>query len=220
MQFIIHKNAGTSLLKIEGELYTHLFKARRTKQTSKLLVRNLEDFYLHTYTITEISKKSATLMLIDSTLTQPKNPPKTHLIWAIIDPKNIEKTLPFLNELNVKKISFFYAEYSQKNFKIDLERLNRILENSSIQCGRFIKLEIEIFKNLQEICEKYNDFGVLDFGGETLKQNISLPILIGSEGGFSKKERELLKTRQIFSATNCNILRSESAAIYTASLLA
>ncbi|PZT48788.1 16S rRNA (uracil(1498)-N(3))-methyltransferase [Helicobacter valdiviensis] len=220
MQFVIHKNAGVSTLNIEGELYTHLFKSRRTRQSTTLLVRNLEDFNLYTYEILEIHKKYATLNLVSSTLTPPSNLPKTHLIWAMIEPKNIEKALPTLNELNVKKISFFYAEYSQKNFKLDFERIYRILESSCMQCGRFIKLEIEILKDLQEMCEKYQDFGVLDFGGEALRQGISLPILIGSEGGFSQKEREILKTRQTFSAKNCNILRSESAVIYTASLLA
>ena len=120
MQFIIHKNAGEATLKLEGETYHHIFQSRRTKKSESLHLRNLKDSNLYTYNITNLSKKDATLALQSSQNTPLKNPPKGHLIWAMIDPKNIEKTLPLLNELNLQKISFFYAEYSQKNFKLNL----------------------------------------------------------------------------------------------------
>lgn len=214
MQFIIHKNAGEATLKLEGETYHHIFQSRRTKKSESLHLRNLKDSNLYTYNITNLSKKDATLTLQSSQNTPLKNPPKGRLIWAMIDPKNIEKTLPFLNELNLQKITFFYAEYSQKNFKLNLERIQRILENSCEQCGRITLLEIEILENLQEVLEKYPNAGVLDFGGEELKCSLEIPILVGTEGGFSPKEREALKNNPKYTATSCNILRSETAAIY------
>lgn len=214
MQFIIHKNAGEATLKLEGETYHHIFQSRRTKKSESLHLRNLKDSNLYTYNITNLSKKDATLTLQSSQNTPLKNPPKGHLIWAMIDPKNIEKTLPFLNELNLQKITFFYAEYSQKNFKLNLERIQRILENSCEQCGRITLLEIEILENLQEVLEKYPNAGVLDFGGEKLKCSPEIPILVGTEGGFSPKERETLKNNPKYTATSYNILRSETAAIY------
>ena len=214
MQFIIHKNAGEATLKLEGETYHHIFQSRRTKKSESLHLRNLKDSNLYTYNITNLSKKDATLALQSSQNTPLKNPPKGHLIWAMIDPKNIEKTLPFLNELNLQKISFFYAEYSQKNFKLNLERIQRILENSCEQCGRITLLEIEVLENLQEVLEKYPNAGVLDFGGEELKCSLEIPILVGTEGGLSKKERGPLKNNPKYPATSCNILRSETAAIY------
>ena len=132
----------------------------------------------------------------------------------MINPKNIEKTLPFLNELNLQKITFFYAESSQKNFKLNLERIQRILENSCEQCGRITLLEIEVLEKLQEVLEKYPNAGVLDFGGEELKCSLEIPILVGTEGGFSQKEKKALKNNPKYTATSCNILRSETAAIY------
>ncbi|WP_279144080.1 16S rRNA (uracil(1498)-N(3))-methyltransferase [Helicobacter pullorum] len=214
MQFIIHKDAGNESLILEGEAYHHLFHSRRTKKTESLQLRNLRDYYCYTYSIADLSKKYATLKLESKLETPPQNPPKGHLIWAMIDPKIIEKTLPFLNELNLQKITFFYAEYSQKNFKLNLERIQRILENSCEQCGRITLLEIEVLENLQEVLEKYPNAGVLDFGGEELKCSLEIPILVGTEGGFSKKEREALKNNPKYTATSCNILRSETAAIY------
>ena len=67
--------------------------------------------------------------------------------------------------------------------------------------------------------QKYPKFAVMDFGAEALESQTTLPIMLGSEGGFSQKERDLLKSQPTFSAPNCNILRSETAAIYITSKL-
>ena len=217
MQFIIHKDAGNESLILEGEAYHHLFHSRRAKKTESLKQRNLRDYYCYTYSIAELRKKYPTLNLKSKIEPPPQNPPKGHLIWAMIDPKIIEKTLPFLNELNISKITFFYAEYSQKNFKLNLERIQRILENSCEQCGRITLLEIEVLENLQEVLGKYPNAGVLDFGGEELKCSLEIPILIGAEGGFSPQERELLKSNPKYTAIPSNILRSETATIYAIS---
>lgn len=217
MQFIFHKDAKNPTLTISGELYTHIFRARRTKRQESLILRNLCDLNAYTYKISNLSKKEATLTLQSTEFTPLKNPPTAHIIWALIEPKVIEKTLPFLNELNAKKLTFFYASFSQKNFKLDFERLARILENSCMQCGRITKMELEILPNLESVLQNYPKLAVMDFGAESLKESLEIPLLIGTEGGFSEKEREILKNQVKFSAPNCNILRSESAVIYALS---
>ncbi|WP_104721691.1 16S rRNA (uracil(1498)-N(3))-methyltransferase [Helicobacter mesocricetorum] len=214
MQFLIHKDAGEQCLKLQGDSYHHLFRSRRTKKTQFLHLRNLRDLNCYIYSIHSLDKKEALLHLVSSENTELTNPPKGHLIWAIIEPKNIEKTLPILNECNLQKITFFYAEYSQKNFKLSQERLQKILENSCEQCGRITVLEIEFLNNLQEILTKYPHLAILDFKGEALKSIKESSILVGPEGGFSANERSLLKDKPLYSALNCNILRSENAAIY------
>ncbi|XPV54809.1 MAG: hypothetical protein ACNI3H_07545 [Halarcobacter ebronensis] len=55
------------------------------------------------------------------------------MAWCIVDPKTIEKELPYLNELGVRKITFISCDYSQKNFKLNFEKLEKILVNSSSQ---------------------------------------------------------------------------------------
>ena len=214
MQFIIHKNAGEATLKLEGETYHHIFQSRRTKKSESLHLRNLKDSNLYIYNITNLSKKDATLTLQSSQNTPLKNPPKGHLIWAMIDPKNIEKTLPFLNELNLQKITFFYAEYSQKNFKLNLERIQRILENSCEQCGRITLLEFKVLEKLQGVWEKTQNVGFWVLGGEKQKCSKKIPIWVGTEGDFNKKKKEAQKNNPKYTATSCNILRSETAAIY------
>lgn len=219
MQFILHENAGDSQIILQDEDYHHLFHSRRMRKSESLYLRNGKDLNLFHYTIIEINKRDAKLLLQETQTTPLKNPPKGHLIWAMIEPKNIEKTIPLLNELNLRKITFFYAQYSQKQFKLDHKRLDKILKNSCEQCGRIIKLEIEVLPNLDEVLKSYPNLAILNFGGESLTQNLEIPLMVGCEGGFSPKERGILQDKRIFSAPKCNILRSETAALYATTYL-
>ena len=115
-----------------------------------------------------------------------------------------------LNEMGVGKISFIYCDFSQRNFKLKLDRLKTILINSNQQCGRSDLMEIEILSSSQKFFEKYPEFIALDFNGENIEcKNYNKPFLIGPEGGFSENEREYFK--EIVKLKSF-ILRSESAA--------
>ncbi len=114
MNFIYHKDAKSPILTIDGELYQYLFKVRRTSNSEVLNFRNLIDFNIYSYKIVNISKKEATLSL--NNYYEHKLEPKSelHIGWCVIEPKNIEKVLPSLNEIGVSKISLFYCARSQK----------------------------------------------------------------------------------------------------------
>ena len=214
MQFIYHPDPATQLI-ITGENHKYLFKVRRMKKDELIKIRNLKDNYLYIYSIQNINKKEAVLILKEKIL-KPNTPKKYfHLAWCIIDPKNIEKTLPALNEIGVSKISFVYCDFSQRNFKLKLERLEKILINSCQQCGRSNLMEIEILNSSKEFFTKYPDFYALDFNGEKINSTeCNFPFLIGAEGGFSEKERKCFKNKIKLDGF---ILRSETAAISIAS---
>lgn len=213
MQFIYHKCAGDSTILLGGEIYNHLFRSRRTRKLDSLMLCNLKDANAYIYAIMKLDKKAATLQL-KATQKREIKTPRGHLIWAMIEPKVIEKTLPILNELNLERITFFYADFSQKHFKLDTGRLNRILENSCEQCGRLTRLEMELCNHLIEVLQRYPKIAVMDFEAGPLESHLEIPFLIGAEGGFSANERTLLSAQQQFSAPSCHILRSETAAIY------
>ena len=214
MQFVYYENP-TSYITLKGELHKYLFKVRRAKKDEIINIRNLKDDYLYQYEIIEINKKEATLKLKEKIL-KPNKPQKFfHLGWCMIDPKNIEKTLPTLNEIGVSKISFVYCDFSQKNFKLNLERIKKILINSSQQCGRSDIIEIEILNSTDEFKKKYPNFIAVDFNGKEIEcKEYKEPFLIGPEGGFSKKEREMFDQKVRLKGF---ILRSESAACAIAS---
>ncbi|PAF52273.1 16S rRNA (uracil(1498)-N(3))-methyltransferase [Helicobacter sp. 13S00477-4] len=221
MHFAYHKDAKTPSLKIEGNLYNHIYQSRRTKLQENILLRNLKDDYLYTYKHINISRNHSELKLQES-LYLPILPKKyTHLIWSIIQTKNIEKILPYLNQIGVSKITFFYANRSQKNEKISLDKLEKILISSCEQCGRSSIMTLEIMANTQEILQAYPKCHVFDFGGKNIYQNppdLTTGILIGPEGGFDPQEKILFKDNNIYTTPQNITLKSECAALILASL--
>ena len=214
MQFLYLKESGAPRLKIEGEEFHYLFKVRRTKSEELPLFRNLEDGKLYRYKAVEIAKRHADLELLEAKEEEKIPRAFFHLLWAVVDAKTIEKSLPMLNELGVGKISFFYARYSQRDIRLDMERLGRILIHSCEQSGRTRLPVIECFKNLEELLECYSDFGVMDFGGEILQPKVCQAIMVGPEGGFSQEEREKLVGQKRYSSGENLILKSETAALF------
>jgi len=210
MQFLYYEET-TPHITLSGEEHKYLFKVRRLKKEDEINIRNLKDDYLYIYQITHIDKKSALLSLKEKRYT-PKKANFFHLAWCVIEPKNIEKALPSLNEIGVSKITFVYCDYSQKNFKLNLNRMRKILINSSQQCGRSTLMEIEILNSSKEFFQKYDTFYALHFNGKEIECDFydDKPFLIGPEGGFSQKEIENFQKTFKFKT---HILRSETAAL-------
>lgn len=217
MQYLYDAEAGKRELYIKGELHKYLFKVRRLKEGKVLSVRNLRDGFLYFYEIVNVSKKEALLKLTQ----QEKNEKKgcsLHLIWCMIDTKVIEKTLPMLNQIGVSKISFLYCDRSQKNFILDKHRIEKILINSSQQCGRTDMMQIEHFDTLEKVLSVYREIQILDFDGKQ-EGDIENPILIGCEGGFTEKERIKLENQNKIGLKTDLILKSETAVVAIASKL-
>jgi 16S rRNA (uracil1498-N3)-methyltransferase len=219
MQFTYHPDAKIQFLQIENEIYNYLFKARRHKIDDKIYFRNLNDNFIYLYKVNSIDRKKAECELISSEEKIVENRKKLHIGWCIVDPKTVEKTISSLNELGVDKITFIPCDYSQKNFKINFEKLEKILINSSSQCGRSSIIKLEKSNSLEDFIKTYPNSFMLDFSEnliETKKDEIE-NIIIGCEGGFSKKERKSYDMFKIVGLDSNLILRSETATISVAS---
>src|SRR5574344_1052374 len=181
MQFIYDKNAKNELLKIEDENYNYIVKARRHK---------LDDI-LYSYKISQIDKKSLFLNLLKKEEKIIENSKKIQLAGCVIDPKTIYENIASLNELGVDKITFVYSDFSQKNFKINFEKLEKILINSSSQCGRSSIIKLDISKTLDSFLAQNPKSYILDFSNSFIddKKDDIDTLVIGCEGGFSKREK-------------------------------
>lgn len=221
MQYIYDENASKDSIKIEGDNHKYLFKVRRLKIGDSVNLRNLNDKNIYTYSITMIDRRSATLSLQSSEEKEVKPNKYLHIGWSVVDPKTIEKTLASLNELGVSKISFFYADFSQKNFKINFERLEKILINSSIQCGRSDKIEFEVIDSLKEFIEKYPESYMFNFSQNKITENKDKidTIVVGPEGGFSDDEIKLFDVNKIVGIDSNIIQRSETALACISSII-
>ncbi|MCT7467389.1 16S rRNA (uracil(1498)-N(3))-methyltransferase [Aliarcobacter cryaerophilus] len=215
MQFIYDKNAKNDLLKIEDENYNYIVKARRHKLDDILDFRNLEDDFLYSYKISQIDKKSLFLNLLKKEEKIIENSKKIHLAWCVVDPKTIYENISSLNELGVDKITFVYSDFSQKNFKINFEKLEKILINSSSQCGRSSIIKLDIYKNIDTFIKDNPDTYFLDFSQTSIDSKVLdiKTLMIGTEGGFSKRERELFNKNFVVGFSSNLILKSQTAII-------
>ena len=217
--YILHENASSTHLTLKGDLHKYLVKVRRHALGDELSFRNKEDIKtLHRYKITNIDGRSLDLELISSKIAEVKATKELHIAWCVIDSKSIEKVLPSLCEIGVSRISFIYCDRSQKNFKLDFKRVDRIVEASIQQSGRTSIMEFDIYKNIAAFISEFPDTKVFDFTDKILNGDSDFKrVLIGCEGGFSRDEKELLKCQEVFRLNTPMVLRSESAVMAVAS---
>ncbi|HIQ46126.1 MAG TPA: 16S rRNA (uracil(1498)-N(3))-methyltransferase [Sulfurovum sp.] len=213
MLYLYHKEAAKPQLTLTGDEHRYIFKVRRHKVDDTLYLRNLEDGMLHRYAITYLDKKSVILELKASTTLEIKAKRNLHIGWCMIDPKNVEKVLPSLNEMGVEKITFFYCKRSQKSFTLDFKRLEKILLNSSQQSGRSEMMQLAQVEDLGTFLKVYPGAKMLNFSEKNFVSNTVFDtIVIGCEGGFDEEEVALFKPENIVGFDTPLVLRSESAA--------
>lgn len=219
MIYILDDEAGKESLHVRAELYKYLIKVRRHKEGDILHFRTRENLkLLYTYKIETLEPRSANLTLISTEIKEVKSSKSLHVGWCVIDSNAIEKVLPSLCEIGVEMITFISCERSQKSFKLDFKRFERLLEASMQQCGRSNYIEFATCKSVEEFITIHPDTKVFDFCDNTLADYDDIKtVLIGCEGGFSPDERELLKSLESFRLNTPMVLRSESAVLAVAS---
>jgi len=219
VQYLFLDSAGDSSLKLKSEEYKYLFKVRRHNVNDILyFLQRDKSEELYKYKVLFFDGRSASLELVSSEKKVIKAEKYLHIAWCVIDPKSVEKVLPSLNEIGVSKITFIFCDRSQKNYKIDLKRYERILETSSQQCGRSESIVFDTVKNISDFIKTNPETVVLDFCDEVLScENDIQTVLIGCEGGFSDEERNQVEKLKRFRLDTGMILRSESAAMAIAS---
>ena len=220
MQFLFCEKGGDDSILLKGEIYNYLFKVRRQRSEKPIYIRDPKSpKILHRYKIDSIDRRKAQLELQESLEDFVDPDKKISLGWCVVDSKTIEKTLPMINELGVYEIYFIYCEYSQKDIKLDFERWNKIIQNSSMQSGRYNMTNLYIIDSLERYFEKFPETISIDFSENRLdkidKKEVS--ILVGAEGGFSQKEREKFKT--VKGLNSPYILKSQTAVISAINLV-
>ena len=221
MQYLYNEEAGRAQLELSGDSHRYLFKVRRHRAGESVHLRNLKEQILYRYRIEAIDKKEALLLLEEQREYRVEAKRGLHIGWCLIDPKSIEKALPSLNEIGVEKITFIYCRRSQKSFRLDFKRLEKILLNSSQQCGRSVIMELDEAESFEAFLESYPEAWMLNFSEKNIehhREHIGT-LLIGPEGGFSEKECSLVNPEKIAGFDTPLILRSETAACAAAGAL-
>lgn len=87
--------------------------------------------------------------------------------------------------------------------------------NSSSQCGRSSIIKLDIYKNIDIFIKDNPDTYFLDFSQTSIDSKVLdiKTLMIGTEGGFSKRERELFNKNFVVGFSSNLILKSQTAII-------
>jgi len=221
MQFTYHNDAGEKSLKIDGDLHKYLFKIRRQDSSENLYFRNLKDNNIYEYETVNVNRRDTVINLV-STQEKIIEPYKNlHIGWCIIDTKEVEKNIALLNEIGVSKITFITCRYTQKKYKINFEKLEKLLQNSSSQCGRSNIIKLNTCDSLDEFLVNNPDTYMFNFSENNInnkKQDIKT-IVIGCEGGFSNDEVSQITEDKIVGCNINAILKSQTAVVSVSSII-
>ena len=218
--------------KIQSDLTSHLTKDQmhyvkdvmRLKAGDGLSVFNTQGEW--NATIEAYEKNGAVVKILDKTRNKDKDNEKN--IWLAFSPIK-QNPLNFLiqkgTELGVQRFVPILSERTIVK-EINIERIRKIIVEASEQSNRISVPEINKAESLKNFLSSFPKNGCLIFCDinsdksdlkDILSKKIEGPvcILIGPEGDFSEKERQLIiEKKEIYSLSLAtNILRAETAAI-------
>ena len=162
--YILLEDFPKKILFLKGDLFKYLVKVRRHIEGDKIYFRakgNMETLYLYRVNMIENRTIELEQVSYENKIIASKRP--LHIAWCTIDSKSIEKVLPSLSEIGVTRMSFIHCDRSQKSFKLDFKRFERILEASMQQCGRSTYIEFDIYKNIADFIREFPETKVFDF---------------------------------------------------------
>ena len=150
-------------------------------------------------------------------------------IWLAFTPIKLNYLNLMIQKSTELGVTRFIPLLSERTVvrKINEKRLNKIIVEASEQSNRLNLPVLDKLKTLEEFLKENIETTILfgDLNSDNKKINIQneepICVLIGPEGDFSIKEREIIsKTKNVISLNiNKNILRSETAAISMISII-
>lgn len=231
-------------LKIEGELYRHIFVVCRARLNEKFELLDHQTGAAVLVQVDKLDKKEAWVRLLEVRPIPELKRPWIHLCLSFPKMNTFEAILEKAVELGVKSLQPFVSDYSyfrelkEVPFAAKKQRWQKIIESASNQCGRgqFMELRTpvtfnQLVESFEELTKEGQAAGLFAFEGEStqsardyLKQiEAKSPeevwVFIGSEGGFSPSEQ--VKLAQILPPVSFGdeVLRVETACMVVVGVL-
>lgn len=170
--------------------------------------------------ITETSKKSVRLKVLETSSQEEPTTKKIMALGAIKKRDRLEFAIEKAVELDAWEICVFDADHSERS-RLNEDRLQTQIVSAFKQSGRFYLPKLVIKRSLDEVLGYYKEHSILMayLGDEEaaipsdLKDSRNL-LLVGPEGGFSKREADLAKSKGAqFITLGKNRLRAETAVV-------
>lgn len=223
-----------------NETFHHIFGVCRQEVGSKFeVITELSKAFL--VEVTYIGKKTATALVLEERIIAALPEPHIHIALSISRFPVMDAVMEKAVEMGVKSILPFFSEFSfvRKEEKIStnkIERWEKIIRSATQQCGRGELMTVHPSVAWDDLFSQINldeqNRGLFAYEGSStrgikdyLKTFRSNPatglapvkniwLFVGSEGGFSHREVELMKQKELEPVTLGNqVLRVETACI-------
>ena len=218
---------GTTV-EITGQQFHYLKNVLRIRSNQSVSLFNGSEGEWKTI-VTEIATKKIVLFCEAKTREQ-SNPPDFWYLFAPLKKARLDFAVEKVTEIGVSKIIPVITEFTQ-NTRISTNRLQAIAMEATEQCGGLKVPEVVPLCSLSEILREWPRSRALIYCDEMAKCTREIPsavskagklaILIGPEGGFSQKDRELIDSldESCRFSLGKRILRAETAAVTAFSLI-
>lgn len=231
MKKIFVDNINDGICTLTGDNHNHLSTVLRARiGDTVVLCQNAVDYEC---VIEKITKNETVLRIISSEKCESDADIFVTLYFAILKGDKNETVVQKCTELGVKDFRpFVSANCECRPEKLKCERLNKIITEAAQQCGRGTLPKINKISTFAEIVNETDNFDLVVFPYERavdvpLKEVITginkgskIAVIIGSEGGFTKQEAEMLSDKGVKPVTlGKRILRAETASVAVVSAI-
>jgi len=228
--------------------HNHLANVLRLRIGDKIIAM-CGDEYDYTYEITRITKNETSLMLINKSPNMHNPQKQLTVYIGAIKHDNLALAIEKLNEIGVTEVVIFKSERSQdlprhaaratpssRRGIISIDKLQTTANQSCKQCGRSIPLKARgvltfsdmlialpkenvYYADESSLGEKETLASLRANATQSLSEAQGCSIIIGPEGGFTDIERGKLRALATPISLGARILRAETAAIISATIL-
>ena len=231
-RFYATENPKDGFFALSGQEFAHAKNVMRLKEGDSIIIC-CGDGVDYTCEISKIHKDNLACKVHFSAPNKCDPQVAVTLYQAQVKADKLELITQKVGEIGISKIVPFTSEFCVVQgdlSKQKIERLNKIAVESAKQCGRSKPLRIENNINFCAVIKELANYDLVVFAYENANQEKisqisgdykNIAIIVGSEGGFSQSECEMLCALK---NTHCitlgkRILRAETAAIVSCALV-
>lgn len=236
--FIDENHIYDNYAEITGDDVKHIYKVLRLKTEDKVYINNCKGKE-YIGEITEITKQSVSLKIIEEVQVNNESPVEVYLFQGLPKSSKLELIIQKSTELGVKEITPIITNRVLSAIKnIDkeskkIERWNKIALEACKQCKRTLipiineitefDRAINLLKEMDLVLVPYENaenYGIKKVMNDIKSDVSKIGIVIGPEGGFEEEEINRLKEIEAKIITlGPRILRTETAGLVAISLL-
>lgn len=220
--FVKNSDFDENIVTVSGEEFVHAVKVLRYKVGYKIIL-STGDGWDYMAEIADVGKDYFKAKITSKTPNKGMPTHRVTLCQASLKGGKNDFVAQKAVELGASEIVFFDSENVTEK-RVQKDRLDKIALEAAKQCHRAAKPEIKVsdFSKILELSKTaptvaaYEDEEEvsLSVALEKLRNQKEIILVVGSEGGFTKKEAEALKgAGAVLVSLGKRILRAETAAV-------